>query len=362
MRHALIMAGGSGTRLWPMSTRDQPKQLIRFLDGQSLLEAAADRLEGLVEKPRRYIGTGEALREPIRRALPDFDDAHILGEPARRDTLNAVGLAAAVIGKSDPDAVIAVLTADQIFKPVEIFQDRVRRGYELVERHPEMLVTFGITPTEPSTGFGYVHRGEAIADCEHCYRVIEFKEKPDAATAKQYVDSGEYLWNGGMFVWRADTLLQYIAEYQPQAHAGLEKIREAWGTAEQQDVLNKEYPLLPKISVDYAVMEPSSRAGRVATVDLPIEWIDVGSWTSYAEVCRQDESDNAIGGVKTLLNETRNCIVAGSDPDHLIATMGVEGLIVIHTPKATLVCRKEDEQRIKQLHAEIAERCGDEYV
>lgn len=362
MRYALIMAGGSGTRLWPMSTRSQPKQLIPFLDGKSLLQEAADRLAGLVEPPRRYIGTGEALRAPIRKALSDFDDAHILGEPALRDTLNAVGFAAAVIGKHDPEATIAVLTADQLFKPLEVFQDRVRIGFEIAERRPELLVTFGITPTEPSTAFGYVHRGDPLDGFDHAFGVIEFKEKPDEATAKQYVDSGDYLWNGGMFVWRAATLLQYIAENQPDAHAGLMKIREAWGTDRQQAVLEAEYPQLPKISVDYAVMEPVSRAGHVVTVDLPIEWIDVGSWTSYAEVCRADEAGNAIGGGRALLSETKNCIVASSDPDHLIATMGLEDLIIIHTPRATLVCRREDEQRIKQLHAEIAEQFGDEYL
>jgi len=358
MRYAVIMAGGSGTRLWPMSTAEQPKQLIPFIDGRSLLAIAAERMDGLVEPANQCVCTGEAFREPIRKAMPRFSDKQIHGEPIGRDTLNAVGFSAAVLSKADPDAVIATFTADHLIEPIDTFQERVNTGYAIAERYPEALVTFGIKPTWPATGYGYVQIDEPLPDFDRAFAVRAFKEKPDATTAQQYVDSGQYLWNSGMFVWRASALLGCIEKYQPEVYPQLLRIADAWGTPDQQKVLNEIYPALPKISVDYAIMEPASQDHdqQVATVEMPVQWLDVGSWTAFGQTCPTDSEGNQVAADRTELLDTHNTLVASNDPDHLIATVGVTDLVIVHTPRATLVCPRDQEQRVKDLQKRVAEQ------
>ena len=221
----------------------------------------------------------------------------VLGEPCGRDTLNAVGFSAAVLARRDPEAIIAVFTADHIIEPVDQFQAIVDAGYALVEKHPETLVTFGIAPDQrrPS-GYGYLELGEPFDGSAR--RLRQFREKPDLETAQQYFEAGpeRFLWNSGMFVWRAATLLDCIRRYAPENHAGLMRIADAWDTPRRQAVLEEVYPTLKKISVDYAVMEPASRdpAVTVAAIPMPLRWLDVGSWPSLAETCPRDEHGNAL--------------------------------------------------------------------
>ncbi|MBK7404255.1 MAG: mannose-1-phosphate guanylyltransferase [Phycisphaerales bacterium] len=286
MRYAMIMAGGTGTRLWPMSRKALPKQLIPFVFREnsptpcSLLELAAARLEGLVPPERRTICTGERYRTEIERALPEFRGDRILGEPEGRDTINAVGFGAAVFGASDPDALFAVLTADHIIEPDSVFREAMDLGFRLVEADPSRLVTFAIKPTFPATGYGYVQRGEAVAGFDaRAFRVREFKEKPDLATATRYVESGEYGWNAGMFVFHAATFM-LLEQYHPINAAGLRRIASVWDGPERARVLTEVYPTLPKTSVDYGIMEPASRDDSVTIcgVDMDLSWLDVGSW------------------------------------------------------------------------------------
>ncbi len=364
MRYAEIMAGGSGTRLWPMSRTEQPKQLIPFINGKGLLEIAVGRLGGLVDEKNQFICTGEVFRAAIRSSLPQFSDDRILGEPIGRDTVNAVGFAAAVLSESDPDAIIAVFTADHLIEPLDVFQDRVKTAFEICEKHPSALVTFGIKPTKATTAYGYVQLGDPLEGFANARHTAAFKEKPDAVTAKQYVESGRYLWNSGMFVWRAETLLRCIKKFQPEVYAGLMKIATAWDTLKFAAVLNEVYPTLPRISVDYAVMEPAGVDDEfeLITVEMPVNWSDVGSWTSYAQTCKVDDNGNARSAAKSIVMDTTNTLIASSDDEHLIATIGVEGLVVIHTPQATLICRREDEQRIKELHKLVGEEFGSNYL
>jgi mannose-1-phosphate guanylyltransferase len=287
-----------------------------------------------------------------------------LGEPTGRDTLNAVGLGAAVISKHDPDAVIAVFTADHIIEPVDEFQRIVARGFALAEQSPQTLVTFGITPTAPATGYGYLDLGKAIGDSA---RVVQrFKEKPDAPTAQGYFQAGHdrYLWNSGMFVWKAQTLLECIRRYEPANHAGLMRIADAWGTPQAQAVIEQVYPDLKKISVDFAVMEPASRdsAVRVAAVPMPLQWLDVGSWPTFAKTCRHDAQNNAIGADRTLLLNTRNALVASNVKEHLVALVGCDDLMVIHTPDVTLVCRADQAEAVKELHGLAGQQFGKEVL
>jgi len=392
------MAGGSGTRLWPMSTTDRPKQLIPFLAGRSLLQISMDRLDGLVDADRRCVCAGESHRAIILQNLPGLSDDRYFGEPMGRDTLNAVGLSAALIAQRDPHAVIATFTADHIIEPVPVFQRIVRQGFELAERHPELLVTFGIRPTFPATGYGYLELGDAIEGelpgaipgvipgvipgarkCEVDFdftvrgelpgaipgaipgarKVRQFREKPDALTAQQYLDAGptRYLWNSGMFIWHAATLLRCMEKFAPENFRGLMRIAAG-------EPIAAVYPTLPKISVDYAVMEPAGRDSEVsvATLAMDLTWLDVGSWPSYAKAHDSDVAGNARSHEKSLLLDCTDTLAVSEDPDHIIAAVGVKNLVIVHTPRATLVCPQDQAERIKELHKQIGEKFGKQYL
>lgn len=364
MRYAMIMAGGSGTRLWPMSRAELPKQLIPFIDGKSLLRIACDRFEGLIPTQRRYVCAGRQHRDAAFAAIPSLGPAQFLGEPVGRDTLNAVGLAAAVLGAKDPDAVIGVFTADHLIEPVDEFQRIIAQGFDLVERSPNTLLTFGIAPTHPATGYGYLELGWPI---DGDARVVQqFREKPPLESAEQYVAQGpqRYLWNSGMFVWRAATLLDCIRRYEPAAWEGLTAVARAWETPQRDQVLDAVYPTLKKISVDFAVMEPASRdpSVRVAAIPMSLRWLDIGSWPSYGEVCPHDQRGNALAAARRLLHETSDCLVASSDPEHLIALIGCRDLVVIHTPTATLICPADMAEKIKDVHKLAGEQFGEQYL
>jgi mannose-1-phosphate guanylyltransferase len=369
MRYAMIMAGGAGTRLWPMSRQGQPKQLLPLVRREagapaiSLLALAANRLEGLVDAPNRYICTGEAYRGAIRASLPAFTDELILGEPQARDTVNAVGFTAAVLAKRDPKAVFAVFTADHVIEPLDKFRARVDLGFRLVEQDPRRLVTFSIQPTYAATGFGYVERGQPLSDLPGAknlaFRVERFVEKPDAQRAQAYLESGQFGWNSGMFVWSAQTVLDCIRRFKPECHAGLMEIQAAWGTPRQREVLDRVYPTLPKISVDYAIMEPASRDSQVSvcTVLMDLSWLDVGSWPSYGETLPADSEGNRLGGSLAATNahllDCSNTLAVSSDPGHTIALLGCKDLIVVHTPEATLVMPREQAEQLKAVHAKL---------
>lgn len=362
MRYGVIMAGGSGKRLWPLSRTRAPKQLLRLARGKSLLRLSFERLLGEIPAERIYICSAEAHRPLILSELPELPQSNILGEPEGRDTANAVGFSAAVLSKLDPEAVFAVVTADHVITPVENFRQRLGVAFEVCEQYPNVLCTFGIVPTHGHTGLGYVQRGQPLKvdSREGVYAVQAFKEKPDKPTADRYVESGRYYWNSGMFVWRAQTVLSYLAEFLPNSHGGLLRIAEAWGTPQQSQTLESVYPTLPRISIDYAVMEPASRRPApdegVAVVEMPVQWLDVGSWPALAETLETDEQDNAIDAPATaLLNSDANIIVS-QDPQHLVALIGVSDMVVVHTRDCTLVCPKSEAERVKELLDKLVTR------
>jgi mannose-1-phosphate guanylyltransferase len=291
MKHAMIMAGGSGTRLWPMSRGETPKQLIGLFEGKSLLEIASQRIEGVVSHEHCWICTNQKHQTIICDKL-GLPASQLLGEPEPRDTLNAVAFTAAVLHKQDADAVFAVLTADHIIRPQEEFARCLSIGFSLVEEDTSRFVTFGITPTFPATGYGYVELGDEIRDgARLCKR---FVEKPNANTAEEYIASGNFAWNSGMFVFHAGKFLEALKRIQPETFAGIEKIKDAWGTNSQQQVLSEVYPELPKISVDYGMMEPASldEGITICTVPMDVQWLDVGSWPSYGETLEADACGN----------------------------------------------------------------------
>ncbi|MBX3379702.1 MAG: mannose-1-phosphate guanylyltransferase [Phycisphaeraceae bacterium] len=386
MRYAMIMAGGAGTRLWPMSRKEMPKQLIKFIQTQkstlpptpsqregalemkSLLEIAAGRLEGVVPHEKRFICTSESFRTVIRRDLPEFSDERIMGEPVGRDTVNAVGFAAAVFQKLDKDAVFSVLTADHIIEPQDVFRERMDLGYKLVEADPKRLVTFSVKPTFAATGYGYVERGTPIRGVPGCeqdgkslaFHVARFVEKPDLPRAQAYFQSGSFNWNSGMFVWKASTFLEALKKFKPESHAGMMEIQKAWGTKTQQETIARVYPNLPKISVDFAIMEPASKDKdySICTVQMDVKWLDVGSWPTYGETLTPDASGNrtANGSGHSLIQQGKNNLIVNGGKNHTVALLGVDDLIVIHTDDATLIMPKSKAEDLKHLHGQVEER------
>jgi mannose-1-phosphate guanylyltransferase len=367
MQYGVIMAGGSGTRLWPISRGDKPKQLLRVVHGKSLLQVSYDRLRGILPPEQIFVCTASAHGPLVREDLPDLPADNILGEPTGRDTANAIGYTAAILKKRDPDAVCAVVTADHVIEPIDKFQAAVTTAFDVAAEYPKALVAFGIVPTFGHTGLGYIHRGDGLPlkkGTKGAYKVLGFREKPDKATADRYAESGHYYWNSGMFVWRADTVLNELAIHLPDSYKGLSAIADAWGTSRQEAVLNEIYPTLKKISVDYAIMEPASQGkGKaiVAAVEMDVHWLDVGSWTSLAETLKTDEHNNAVDSSMSLFIDSDDNIVMSTDPDHLIATIGVSDMIIVHTPDATMVCPKNESQRVKDLVGKIKEKFGNRF-
>lgn len=361
MRYAMIMAGGSGTRLWPMSRKKKPKQLLPFIGGKSLLEIAAQRLDGppmVVPRQHRLICAGEMYRPAIRQSLPSFTDEQILGEPTGRDTVNAVGFTAAVLMKRDPGALLAVLTADHLIEPQDEFARKFDLGFRLVEDDPARFVTFSIKPAFAATAYGYVERGEAIPGAQFAgaFKAGRFAEKPDAAAAQSYVNSGRFNWNSGMFIFPAAQFMEALSRYMPESHLGLMKIANAWDTKNRQAVLNEIYPTLKKISVDFAVMEPASRDPRITicTIPMDVNWMDVGSWTSYGEILPSDQDGNR-SNTKTAHLNSRDVLAVSDDPNHTIAALDCDDLIIVHTADATLVCPRASAERIKDIAQRVDE-------
>jgi mannose-1-phosphate guanylyltransferase len=297
--------------------------------------------------------------------LPELPKENLLGEPEGRDTAAAVGFPAAVLAKRDKDAVAAFVTADHVIEPIEKFQVALKTAFDVVAEMPQALVTFGIVPTHGHTGLGYIHRGEPIKikSGAEAYRVQAFREKPDKATADRYVESGRYYWNSGMFVWRCDTVLAELAQHLKDVHRGIMQIAEAWDTPKRDEVLREVYPKLKRISIDYAVMEPAAKSkARVVVVEMPIKWLDVGSWPALSETLTLDEHDNATDCRACIFLDSDGNIIINDDPDHLISMIGMSDMIVVHTRDATLVCSKDDAQRVKDLVGKVKEKFGGKYT
>ena len=359
MLYAVTLAGGSGTRLWPLSRAGNPKFLHPLTgSAQSLLQATVARLAPLSPTDRTYVVTGVSHAVAVARQLPGLPEENLLVEPSPRDSCAAIALAAAVIAKRDPRAVMGSFASDHLVRDGDLFVSVVRQAIEGAEQG--LLMTVGITPTVPETGYGYLRCGEPVGDGP-VRRVEEFTEKPPHDVAVSYVESGRYQWNASIFVWRVDVFLAELARQQPELHAGVIRIAEAWDSQDRDSVLGDVWPTLPKISVDYAVMEGAAAAGRVGTVPGDFGWNDVGDFNTLGAVLPCDGVGNVVvagnGEEKpgVLLRDSSGVVVVPQS-GRLVAALGVSDLIVVDTPDAVLVCSRERAQDVKKLVDELKER------
>jgi mannose-1-phosphate guanylyltransferase len=365
MLHAVILAGGSGTRFWPLSRAARPKQLLDLTGGRTMIQATFDRVAGLAPPERTLVVTNRSLVEPIAEQLPEIPRERIVGEPCKRDTAPAIGLAAVLVSQDDPDATMITMPADHLIQPTEAFQTALRQAAAIVEERPETFVTFGIKPTYAAESFGYVERGDRMASggrqppelSANAFTVARFREKPARTVAEEYLASGKFYWNSGIFVWKARTILDAIARYEPQIAEQLEKIRVAIGRADFAQILDREFTAIRGKSIDFAVMEHYQ---PVVVIEAPFTWDDVGSWQALARAAGTDGNGNTAIG-KHLGIRTAGSIVRTS-PEHLVVTLGVKDCVVVHTPDATLVASKQEEEAIREVVKALEERGWREYL
>jgi mannose-1-phosphate guanylyltransferase len=361
MLYAVILAGGSGTRLWPLSRSRLPKQLIPMVHGRSLLEEAWHRLEGVVPEDRRFVCAAERYRAAVTSQVPALRPRCYIGEPESRNTLAAIALSCSLVVHREPEAIVAILSADHVTEPADGLRAALKRASSLVESDPGLLVTFGIPPTRADTGYGYLELGEDLAGGA-ARRVVRFREKPARADAQRFFSAGpeRFLWNSGMFLWRASRFLELVGRYEPALAAAVAEASAAAGSEEALRArLAAVYPGVKAASVDYGVMEPASRDPDVtiATIGIDVDWADVGSWTAYRRLLERDASGNAVSeGV--LLAETRDTTAVSTEPGHLVACLGCEDMVIVHTPDATLVCPRSRADDIRKLYAMVMERDG----
>ncbi len=354
MQYAVIMAGGSGKRLWPLSRKNRPKQIIDTFGGKSLLQLCVERIQSLFSNDRIMIITNAEYTDVVCRHLPDLPRENIIPEPVGRNTANAIGLAAAILKGKDPDSIMAVFSADQIIDPVEPLHDAIQRAIKFLTEHKQALFTFGIKASYAHTGFGYLKRApKPQPEDDKIFAVEAFKEKPNKSTARKYIRSGNYCWNSGMFVWRADTILRQLDRFLPHNASRIRRIGLAWDDADKRkEVLEREFPELEKISIDFAVME---RAEDVYMCELDCSWNDVGSYQALADTIGQVDQDGNISPENTLCQwlDSANNIAISEDDNHLIAAIHAENMLIVHTDDATLICHREETDHLKKLLEEM---------
>ncbi|MEM7784808.1 MAG: UTP--glucose-1-phosphate uridylyltransferase, partial [Planctomycetota bacterium] len=319
--YATIMAGGAGTRFWPASRKALPKQLLSLAGERTMIQSTTDRLEGLCSSDQLMIVTNQSLVDSIAEQLPEIPRELIIGEPAKRDTAPCVGLAAALIANKDPEAVMAVMPADHVIQPPEVFREAIDYAASLVDQDPSRIVTFGIKPSYPAEVFGYIERENHpfSEDGFPTYGVNRFREKPDAQTAQQFLDSGNFYWNAGIFVWKVQTILDAIQKFEPEMHVHLQNIADSIGTDQFQATLQSEFSAIEGKSIDFAVME---HYDNVLVVEAPFQWDDLGNWSAMPRLLGTDAQGNTIQGEHLGL-DTENSIVRTED-GHLIVTIGMK--------------------------------------
>lgn len=352
---ALIMAGGRGERFWPKSRKSLPKQFLSLTDdGRTMIQLTVERIRPLVEIEDIYISTNRDYQDLVLEQIPQIRPENILCEPVGRNTAPCIGLGAMHIAKKYEDALMMVLPSDHLIKYHKMYQNALKDGCRIAEKGRN-LVTIGIMPDYPETGYGYIKFRPEETD-GNAYAVDGFVEKPDAKTAKEYLDTEEYLWNSGMFIWKVSTILQNMKELLPDMYEGLCRIREAIGTEKQEIVLEKTFPQLESVSIDYGIME---KAKNIYILPGVFGWDDVGSWLAVERIQKSNENGNVVKGNIITIHSKNNIIQGGQK---LIAAVGLENMIVVDTEDATLICNKESTADIKMVLENLKICNRDEYL
>jgi mannose-1-phosphate guanylyltransferase len=355
--YAVIMAGGGGTRLWPLSRKAKPKQMLRLLDERSLFQTAIDRLDGIFPPERILVVTVEDQASELLEQCPAIPEENFLLEPMPRGTASVVGLAAIVLQKRDPEAVMAILTSDHIIGNEEGFRHLLLSAYEIAQEGH--LVTLGIKPTFPATGYGYIHRGNKLGLYRglEVYEAIRFIEKPDQDRARVMLAEGDYAWNSGMFVWRVDKILGEFETQIPALFTSLSEIGSALGTSRESETIYYQWSHIEPETIDYGIMEGANQVAVIPAVGL--DWSDVGSWDSLFDVIKGDQEGNIVMGGKHIGLETSNSLVYMTQEHRLIVTIGVEDLVVVDTGDVLLVCHKEQAQEVRKIVNQLKDNGGD---
>jgi mannose-1-phosphate guanylyltransferase len=358
--YAVIMAGGGGTRLWPLSRQARPKQVLHLTDEGSLFQIAVSRLQGMLPPERVFVVTVAELARELQEQCPDIPASNYLIEPMPRGTASVVGLGAVALKHHDPQAVMAVLTADHYIGNVERYHQLLSAAYQAAQ--DGYLVTLGITPNRPATGYGYIQTGEHLGAYGglEVYRVERFKEKPDETQARAMLAAGNHAWNSGMFVWKVDNILAEFNRQMPELAAQLRTIAAAWGSPQQEETLTRLWPTIQPQTIDYGIMEG---ARQVVVVPAPeLDWNDVGTWDSLFEVISPNKDGNIVIGGQHLGLDTRGSLVYMNQEHRLIVTIGIEDLVVVDTGDVLLVCRKDQAQKVRQVVNQLKETNHQSYV
>ncbi len=345
--YAVIMAGGGGTRLWPLSRKANPKQTLPLINDRSLFQIAVSRLNGVFSPEQIFVVTVADQAAELQAQCQEIPIGNFLIEPMPRGTASVVGMAAVALQARDPQAVMAVLTADHIFAHNDNFRELMLAAYDAAQQ--EYLVTLGIAPTNAATGYGYIRRGEFVGHHRefNSYRVLKFVEKPDAEKAQKMVNSGDFDWNSGMFVWPVSKILNEFARQMPILYAKLIEISKSWDQPDMLAVIHDIWPTIIPETIDYGIMENADDVIVIPAMNLG--WHDVGSWDALFDVFPADEKGNVFQGEGSVSLETKNTLIYNQFGDRLVATIGVEDLIIVNTGDVLLVCKKDHAQDVRQI-------------
>lgn len=350
------MAGGSGTRFWPYSRKNRPKQLLNITGHKTMIQATVDRITPFIPPERIMVVTNSLYVDELKRQVPSMTQNQILTEPVGKNTAPCIALAAYKLRKIDPDAIMVVLPADHLIGKEQEFLDALEAAVAMVSNDAHLL-TFGIVPNRPETGYGYLKIGEPLQKIsgKTVYKVAQFVEKPNLATAESYCASGQYLWNSGMFVWKVSTIINALEKHLPQLSGTMQAISDCLGTSDELQAVHQAYEMITPISIDHGVME---KANNVCCIPIDVDWNDVGSWVSLETVWDRDANGNAVKG-SVLSVRSSGCII--SSPHKLVTLIGAEDLIVVDTPDVLMICRKDSAQEVRELQ-ELLKREGYEHL
>lgn len=358
--YAVIMAGGGGTRLWPVSRKEKPKQLLSLLGKETLFQSTVARLEKLFPPERIWIVTVAELAREMQEQAPSIPVENYVIEPAPRGTASVVALAAAVLRKRDPEAVMAIQTSDHYIRNKDLFHYLMRTAFDVANRN--YLVTLGITPTFPSTAYGYIQQGDSL-DGEYkypVYMVKRFIEKPDEETAQQLLRNGDHSWNSGMFVWRADAILEEIEKQMPDLFQAVSEISAAWDTPRRNDVMQEHWQDLKNQTIDYGIME---KAKQVAVLPAGgLGWSDVGSWNSLFEVLLPDMNGNVATNAQHLAVDTHNTLVYSDDEQRLVVTIGLDDMVVVDAGDVLMICKADQSQKVRDVVEHLKRHRQEKYL